>query len=108
MVSLCPFGALMTVYRPIKRNADIDAEVALIQAATALDAAGVVAETTNDVEGLLNVVAMWMKYGEALTNFTEYVESQGATKQVVKEVQTGFQRSVPVEPNITVEENEDD
>lgn len=99
----------MTVYKPIRRNADIDAEVALIQAAIALDAAGVVAETTNDVEGLLNVVAMWMKYGEALTNFTEYVEQEEA-KKVVKEsaVQTGFQRSAPVEPDITVEENEDD
>lgn len=103
----------MPIYKPLKANAEIDAETALLQAAAALDAAGHTAEKVNDVEGLMNVAAMWMKMSDTITNFTEYVEQkvgeQGGSDvfKTSPKIEVGFQRA-PVEPEIIVEEEENE
>lgn len=102
----------MARYKAIGPHAEIDTEVALLQTAACLDAAAIVAERMNDVEGLMNVAAMWMRYGEALTNFTEYAEQQDAArKQIVYQspkLSTGFQRSDQHDPNIFTEGEKSD
>lgn len=108
------------VYRKLPRNSVIDPEVALLQGAGALDAAGVIAENMSDVEGLLNVAAMWMKFGEHIQGFVEKVEeaekkAENAAREgeIVKvttpKIEMGFQCEKPeADPEeITVEEGEE-
>ena len=76
---------------------DIDSQTCLVQAANALDAAAERAEATNDVEGLLNVSAMWMKFSETVENFANYKQEQIISEQMAQtspgQFQTGFQGS---------------
>lgn len=104
-------------YKALLKDSDIDPEVALLQGALALDAAGERAEVMNDVEGLLNVAAMWMKFSETIHGFAEKVQQaqekadlKAREGEMIKttdpKIDVGFQRSVPdVEP-IVVEEDE--
>jgi hypothetical protein len=87
-------------YKPMARDAEVNEASSILQAVYALDAAGVVAETTNDVEGLLNVAAMWMKLGEAAGQFMPMIDSD---KEKFISLPTGFQRS-----DITIEEDENE
>lgn len=107
------------IYKKLPRQSVIDPEVALIQGAYALDAAGTLAENLNDVEGLLNVAAMWMKFGESIQGYAEKVEedekkaeAKAKEGEIVKasspKIGVGFQCAEPVEPEeITVEEGEE-
>lgn len=107
-------------YKSLPKDAQIDPEVALLQAASTLDVAGETAERMSDVEGLLNVAAMWMKFGEQIQTFAEKVEeaekkAEHAAKEgeIVKtsqpKIEVGFQCPKPDdEPEeITVEEGEE-
>lgn len=76
---------------------DIDAQTCLVQAASALDAAAERAEQSNDVEGLLNVSAMWIRFSETVENFSNYKQEQvvgdNLTQMAPGQFQTGFQGS---------------
>lgn len=104
------------VYKSLPKDSIIDPETALLQGAAALDAAGVVAEKMSDVEGLLNVAAMWMKFGEQIQGFVEKVEeADKKAEEKAKEgeivrtnpgkIDMGFRP--PSEPEIIVEEGEE-
>ena len=96
------------VYRALKKDAEIDSEMALVQAAGALDAAGLVAEKLNDAEALLNVAAMWMKFSESVLGFAEHQHGQEENPLAANpKINVGFQRAPVVEPEIIVEEDED-
>jgi hypothetical protein len=106
-------------YKPLPRDSHIDPEVALLQAASAMDAAGEMAEKLNDIEGLLNVAAMWMKFSEDIHGFAEAVEKaeekadlKAREGEMVKssssKIDMGFRPSTPdEEPIVIVEEEED-
>lgn len=107
----------MARYKALRRDADIDPEVALIQGALALDAAGEIAEKTNDVEGMLNVAAMWMKFGESIQTFAEKAEEDAEKAElkaregeVVKsgagKIEMGFQRFIEQPEPVIAEEEE--
>lgn len=51
-------------YKPLPQKADINFLQMMTQAVSTLDAAAEVAERTNDVEGLINTAAMWMKMAD--------------------------------------------
>lgn len=74
---------------------DIDSQTCLIQAASALDAAAERAEQSNDVEGLLNVSAMWIRFSETVENFNNYQKEQVVVDHLTEtktgNFQTGFQ-----------------
>lgn len=80
-------------YKPTGPRQDIDAQVCLVQAASALDAAAERAEQTNDVEGLLNVSAMWIKFSETVENFLAYSHELAASDGSEPKITTGFQAS---------------
>jgi hypothetical protein len=88
-------------YKGLSKDAEVDEKSSLLQATFALDAAGEVAERTNDVEGLLNVAAMWMKVGEAVGQFAPVVPL-GKEGLSVTTIPTGFQRS-----DIIIEEDDE-
>lgn len=95
-------------YKALSKNCDIDSEVALLQGLLALDAAGEVAEKLNDVEGLIQISAMWMKYSETIHG---YAEAGEAARQSISisgdpKFRTGFQSSSSEE--ITFEEEQED
>lgn len=95
-------------YKPLPKNSDIDSEVALLQGLLALDTAGEVAEKLNDVEGLIQVSAMWMKYSETIHGFAEAAARGGETVSISGDpkFRTGFQ-AAPVEEIIFEEDEED-
>lgn len=79
-------------YKPLSPKAEIDAEMALLQAVSALDAAAETAEKVNDVEGLLNTAAMWMKMSGTIGHFAEAV-AEAEKEEVVKtspRIEMGF------------------
>lgn len=106
-------------YKPLPKESHIDPEVALLQGALALDAAGEMAEKLNDVEGLLNVSAMWMKFSETIHGFAEAVEKaeekadlKAKEGEMVKnsqpKIDMGFQRAPePEEEPIMANEEEE-
>lgn len=87
---------------------DIGPEESLIQAAYALDAAGVMAQKQGDVEGMLAVGAMWMKFGEEIVKFSVDEESRAAEIVGGREpkMQMGFQGAPVDEITIEGEANE--
>jgi len=95
----------MKRYKVLSRDAEIDAEVALLQGAMALDAAGEIAEYNRDIEGLLKVSALWMKFSEGIQGFAEKMQEQeeDLVKMDDKKIEIGF--CAPSE-QITIEENE--
>jgi len=104
-------------YKSLPKDSDIDPEVALLQGATALDVAGEIAERMNDVEGLLNVAAMWMKFSEQIQEFGEKVEeaekkaeNKAKEGEIVKtstpKIEVGFQCE-PDPEEIIVEDGEE-
>lgn len=105
-------------YKSLPRDSDIDPKVALFQGALALDAAAETAEKINDVEGLLNVAAMWMKFSEQIEGFAEKVEETAEeaelkaregeiVKATANKIEMGFCLPSPEADPITVEEEED-
>lgn len=93
-------------YKTLPTKGDVDPEMALLQGAYALDAAAEVAEKTNDVEGLLNAAAMWMKYSEA---FDHYASNAMPTPDQIlgdKKFQIGFGLAPEEEPIAANEEDE--
>jgi hypothetical protein len=97
------------IYKKLVRGEDIGAETGLIQSAYALDAAAVTAERQNDVEGMLNVAAMWMKFTDTIVNFHEHVETEKEgemIKTAEAKIEIGFQRSPAEEPIVVEEEDE--
>jgi hypothetical protein len=96
----------MTVYKRLSSKIEIDLETVLLQAASALDAAGVIAERNNDVEGLLNVSAFWMKFGDTLQEATASVVEEDMLG--TKKFETGFQRIMVTEAAESDEEVDDD
>lgn len=104
----------MPVYKRLMRDEEIGPDTALVQGALALDAAGVIAERQSDVEGLLNVAAMWMKLTDTIVSFSEHVEAQEARDpekngELVKssgKIEMGFQKTV-AEETIIVEEDDE-
>lgn len=102
-------------YKALPRDAEIDPEVALLQGASALDAAAEVAEKLNDVEGLLNVSAMWMKFSESIQGFTDRLEEAAAKAEhkakegeIVRTSTSKIEMGFQPEPAIIIEENEED
>lgn len=94
----------MMRYKALGPKEDVDPEKCLLQAAQALDAAAEVAEVTNDVEGLLNVSAMWIKFSESVSSFAEFASSHpGEDHESKSKIETGFQR-----PDITVDKEKHD
>lgn len=97
-------------YKALRRNGEIDAEVALLQGIQALDAACEVAEKTNDVEGLLNGTAMWMKLSETIQGFAEKAAEEARPEGIVKttepKIEIGFQCAKPDTEPIIAEEDE--
>lgn len=80
-------------YKATGPKDQIDAELCLVQAASALDAAAERAEQVNDVEGLLNVSAMWIKFSEAVENFARYKQEESPQEIEGGKLATGFQAS---------------
>lgn len=105
MAILCQFGAHIVRYKALPKDSDIDSEVALLQGLLALDAAGEVAEKLNDVEGLVQVSAMWMKFSETIQGFAE-AAGQNISISGGPKFRTGFQSGVQEE--ITFEEEQED
>lgn len=104
----------MMIYKKLPKDSEIDPEVALLQGASALDAAGEKAELLNDVEGLLNVAAMWMKFSEQIQEFASKVEeaTQKAieAEEIVKSKQSKIEMGfcIPTdEPEIIADEGEE-
>lgn len=90
-------------YKPLPRSVNIGVDTLMVQAASTLDAASEVAETQNDVEGLLNVAAMWMKMAEGMDIMMQNrppMEDESVKSSTIK---TGFQKT-----DIIVEEEEND
>lgn len=79
-------------YKSMPRTGNVSSEIALIQGLHTLDAAATVAEQTQDVEGLLNVAAMWMRFGEVMDAYANGVQPSGTEDKVFVERQfeTGF------------------
>lgn len=90
----------MTRYKPTGPRALIDAEACLLQAASALDAAAERAENTNDVEGLLNVSAMWMKFSETIEGLAQHRLEQDSPMRSNQEFTTGFQAAAKTKGEI--------
>jgi len=91
------------------QGSDIGPEESLVQTAYALDAAGVMAEKLNDVEGMLAVGAMWMKLGETISNMV-VVEPEPKPSDIIgsnHKTGVGFQ-AAPVEQDdaIIIEEEQ--
>lgn len=99
----------MSKYKAFSASADLGPDDALLQAASALDAAGTEADKKGDVDALLNVSAMWIKLSEAILEYSKAVESAEPGGSLVKSqsgrLETGFQRSVQKD-DIIVEEEE--
>lgn len=97
-------------YKVLPKDSAIDSEVALLQGLLALDAAAEMAERLNDVEGMIQVSAMWMKYSESIHGFAEAMErvkeDQNISTSGDPKFRTGFQSS-PAE-EITFEEERED
>jgi len=97
-------------YKVLPKEGDIGPEEALIQATLALDAAGIMAEKINDVEGMLAVGAMWMKFSEAITHYTDPEAQRTPINAGGNNYKTGvgFQAAPPVDdPEVIIaEENE--
>lgn len=91
------------MYKPLPKDADIDPEVALLQSASALDAAGRMAEKLNDVEGMLNVAAMWIKFGEGVYELTSKTE-----EDLDKAVEAGKAARAKIDVGFQVTREEDD
>jgi hypothetical protein len=102
----------MTRYKALPTKGDLGPEEALLQAANALDAAGMEAERRGDIEGMLNVGAMWMKLSEEIMSFShaaEAAEEKEKTGELVKadsKIETGFQRG-PSDEDVIIAEEED-
>jgi hypothetical protein len=78
-------------YKPMPTKGDINPETALIQGAYSLDAAAEVAERNNDVEGLLNVAAMWVKLSQ---DFDAFASGALPTEENSRSnIAVGFQRN---------------
>lgn len=77
-------------YKALSVVCDITQETVLLQAMRALDCAALAAEKTSDVEGLLNVAAMWMKVTESLEG---QVFMEDKSSIVESPIPTGFQSS---------------
>ncbi len=83
-------------YKSLPKNSDIDAEMALLQSASLLDIAAETAERMNDVDGLLNTAALWMKFGDQIYGFAEKVgedKSADIMKMSESRLKLGFQTS---------------
>lgn len=81
-------------YKKMPASGNVDGETALLQGAAALDAAAVVAEKTNDVEGLLNAAAMWLRFSEAIDHYATVANAEEAKQQEILKgstIQIGFQ-----------------
>lgn len=78
-------------YKSLPASVDIDPEVALLQAVRALDAAAETAERINDVEGLLNTAAMWMKLSGSIEIVAE--DDPKYVRTTEAKFETGFQRT---------------
>lgn len=105
-------------YKALPKESEVNPEVALLQGALALDAAAEMAEKLNDVEGMLNVAAMWMKFSEGLHGFIEKAQEaeekaelkdkEGEmVKTIASKIEVGFQGSKPEADPITVEEEDE-
>lgn len=103
-------------YKTLPKGVEIGPEEALLQSASAIDAAGAMAEQNRDVEGLLEVAALWMKFCEGIVGFSEKVE-EAQDKQELKEkelvkgnTRVGFCLPEPDsdDEGITVEEDDDE
>ena len=93
-------------YKPMPKDSDIGPEETLVQTAYALDAAGVMAEKLNDVEGMLSVGAMWMKLGETISNM---IVAEEKPKEVIGSKHAtgvGFQAAPEKFDGIIIEEEE--
>lgn len=77
-------------YKALPVACDITQETVLLQAVRALDCAALAAEKTSDVEGLLNVAAMWMKFTESLDG---QVIMEDKSSLFETSIPTGFQSS---------------
>lgn len=89
-------------YKALPEDNDIGPEESLIQAANAFDAAGLMAQKQGDVEGMLAVGAMWMKFGESISNFgVEEAKAAEILRGNEPKMQLGFQGQ-PVD-EITIE-----
>lgn len=88
-------------YKSIPNEFDIGPEESLIQAAYAFDAAGTMAQKQGDIEGMLAVGAMWMKFGEVITGFAAEEAKAEILGNKEPKMQMGFQ-GAPVD-EITIE-----
>lgn len=77
-------------YRPLTKNAEINFAAMLTQAVSTLEAAATVAESTQDVEGLLNTTAMFLKLADIVDGMVPlHVEEED--KKSITQIATGFQ-----------------
>jgi len=70
---------------------EINPELTLIQAASALDAAAETAEKLNDVEGLLQAAGMWIKLSDTIMQLTSSLPVEHEAKSNDPKVSVGFQ-----------------
>lgn len=70
-------------YRALPKDTELGVEECFLQAAAALDAAGVEASRVGDVGSLTNVSAMWMKLGENIVEVSKLTHGTEKNSDIV-------------------------